>query len=532
MMPTLMHHVTENGVIPLLTSRTSGSTPSSSASICKILGATLPSSLSVPACSKTLDVNPLWVQSSSVSSTSSEHQSIFVPNSLIPLSSGLSLAAPHLQLGVAGDKASPAMSTALTSPIQNLAIPVRPSLMYQLMSSACGTRPLLAAPVLTVLPSASNLMTQQSLLFANSMTANNQHNIDVQSVIKSINQVQPQDQVTAELISGKTPVKLVMAEPATGQTIPVTFPHDFSPVGTPLSSPHPRTLASIPPSELTSQHMELKAFAEDFKTRRIRLGFTQGAVGQSLAEKGYNNFAQSTISRFEQMQLSPANAATIKVILEKWLLEAECPETASNTTDDTFPQMAGRKRKKRAVFAPQTKSILDEFFAQNPRPNRQAIENISNKLDLLPEEVRVWFCNKRQKSKPSPSLSSHRSSFDRESSLSTSSSGVPSPTMSDGGMSQKRRSPSPPKTPFTIEELSKSSISSSLVFSPVHLSSPSMPQLGMVASVTQSTNLPLLFNGINSRAPAAAPFAGTTTTTQLFNNPLMPQFVTPAQSTA
>jgi len=59
---------------------------------------------------------------------------------------------------------------------------------------------------------------------------------------------------------------------------------------------------------MTPHYTELKNFAEEFKTRRIRLGFTQGAVGQSLADKGYNNFAQSTISRFEQMQLSPTNA--------------------------------------------------------------------------------------------------------------------------------------------------------------------------------------------------------------------------------
>ena len=43
------------------------------------------------------------------------------------------------------------------------------------------------------------------------------------------------------------------------------------------------TLASIPPEEMTPAYIELKVFADEFKTKRIQLGYTQGAVGQSLA---------------------------------------------------------------------------------------------------------------------------------------------------------------------------------------------------------------------------------------------------------
>lgn len=140
----------------------------------------------------------------------------------------------------------------------------------------------------------------------------------------------------------------------------------------------PRTLASLMLSEITPQYLELKAFAEEFKTKRIRLGYTQGAVGQSLAQKGYNNFAQSTISRFEQLQLSPANAAAIKQVLEKWLLDAESPDTQTSPLESPVgPLVNCRKRKKRAVFTAQTRNNLDEFFRQNPRPNRQMIENMA-----------------------------------------------------------------------------------------------------------------------------------------------------------
>ena len=260
----------------------------------------------------------------------------------------------------------------------------------------------------------------------------------------------------------------------------------------------PRTLAAIPLSEMTPQYSELKAFAEEFKNKRIRLGFTQGAVGQSLADKGYSNFAQSTISRFEQMQLSPTNAAAIKLVLEKWLQETENPDSAHSPSSSS-PVMASRKRKRRAVFTPQTKTTLENYFKQNPRPNRHIIETVAQELDLLPEEVRVWFCNKRQKEKQGGSVSSSTTavqvtaykypSYDRESSVSLSSSGANSPSsLYDSNNFQKRNSPSPPRntTPFTIEELSKSSSAGTkTISSPMCIANPfaTSPQ-GVVMALT------------------------------------------------
>ena len=56
-----------------------------------------------------------------------------------------------------------------------------------------------------------------------------------------------------------------------------------------------------------------------------------------------------------------------------------------------------RRRKKRAVFAPQVRRTLEASFEQNTRPSRRELEYLAGKLGLLFEEVRVWFCNKRQK---------------------------------------------------------------------------------------------------------------------------------------
>lgn len=217
------------------------------------------------------------------------------------------------------------------------------------------------------------------------------------------------------------------------------------------------TLASIPPEEMTPAHHELKEFAEEFKTKRIQLGYTQGAVGQSLAERGYSNFAQSTISRFEQMQLSPSNAAAIMVVLKRWLHEAENPDAVTSSNDSSCPP---RKRKKRVVYTPQALSVLNKYFQQEPRPNRQIIEMVAQELDLLPEEVRVWFCNKRQKHKIS--------NGDMEETMVE----ALSPFSPDS-----RHTPSPPQTKFTIEELSKSSTTSPLSFTTHLTMSPSVPTL-------------------------------------------------------
>ena len=42
---------------------------------------------------------------------------------------------------------------------------------------------------------------------------------------------------------------------------------------------------------------ELEAFAKFFKQKRIKMGFTQGDVGQAMGKNYGNDFSQTTISR-------------------------------------------------------------------------------------------------------------------------------------------------------------------------------------------------------------------------------------------
>ncbi|RWS21772.1 POU domain: class 2: transcription factor 1-like isoform X5, partial [Leptotrombidium deliense] len=67
-----------------------------------------------------------------------------------------------------------------------------------------------------------------------------------------------------------------------------------------------RNRNDTPPDEMTDLE-ELEQFAKTFKQRRIKLGFTQGDVGLAMGKLYGNDFSQTTISRFEALNLSFKN---------------------------------------------------------------------------------------------------------------------------------------------------------------------------------------------------------------------------------
>ncbi|KAF1382705.1 hypothetical protein PFLUV_G00146530 [Perca fluviatilis] len=95
---------------------------------------------------------------------------------------------------------------------------------------------------------------------------------------------------------------------------------------TPIQSlPHSQTppkRLDTPTLEEPSDLEELEQFAKTFKQRRIKLGFTQGDVGLAMGKLYGNDFSQTTISRFEALNLSFKNMCKLKPLLEKWLNDA------------------------------------------------------------------------------------------------------------------------------------------------------------------------------------------------------------------
>uniref|UniRef100_A0A5F9CCQ9 POU domain protein n=1 Tax=Oryctolagus cuniculus TaxID=9986 RepID=A0A5F9CCQ9_RABIT len=158
-----------------------------------------------------------------------------------------------------------------------------------------------------------------------------------------------------------------------------------------LNSHDPHSDEDTPTSD------DLEQFAKQFKQRRIKLGFTQADVGLALGTLYGNVFSQTTICRFEALQLSFKNMCKLKPLLNKWLEEADS-STGSPTSIDKIAAQ-GRKRKKRTSIEVSVKGALESHFLKCPKPSAQEITNLADSLQLEKEVVRVWFCNRRQKEK-------------------------------------------------------------------------------------------------------------------------------------
>lgn len=130
-------------------------------------------------------------------------------------------------------------------------------------------------------------------------------------------------------------------------------------------------------------------------------GYTQGDVGLAMGKLYGNDFSQTTISRFEALNLSFKNMCKLKPLLERWLKDADAslnnPGVMSNSHNQ--PDAIGRRRKKRTSIETTVRVSLEKAFMQNPKPTSEEITNLADSLCMEKEVVRVWFCNRRQKEK-------------------------------------------------------------------------------------------------------------------------------------
>ncbi|XP_072835907.2 POU domain, class 3, transcription factor 1 [Pogona vitticeps] len=164
------------------------------------------------------------------------------------------------------------------------------------------------------------------------------------------------------------------------------------------SPPHLGHPGHEPPSDEDAPSSDdLEQFAKQFKQRRIKLGFTQADVGLALGTLYGNVFSQTTICRFEALQLSFKNMCKLKPLLNKWLEETDSSTGSPANLDKIAAQ--GRKRKKRTSIEVGVKGALESHFLKCPKPSAHEITSLADTLQLEKEVVRVWFCNRRQKEK-------------------------------------------------------------------------------------------------------------------------------------
>ncbi|XP_048095118.1 POU domain, class 2, transcription factor 1b isoform X2 [Alosa alosa] len=176
----------------------------------------------------------------------------------------------------------------------------------------------------------------------------------------------------------------------------------------PLTQSTPKRM-DTPSLEEPSDLEELEQFAKTFKQRRIKLGFTQGDVGLAMGKLYGNDFSQTTISRFEALNLSFKNMCKLKPLLEKWLNDAVCAENLTSDQALSSPSSLGspglgmeglnRRRKKRTSIETNIRVALEKSFLENQKPTSEEITMIADQLNMEKEVIRVWFCNRRQKEK-------------------------------------------------------------------------------------------------------------------------------------
>lgn len=143
---------------------------------------------------------------------------------------------------------------------------------------------------------------------------------------------------------------------------------------------------------------EVESFVNEFKTKRVKLGYTQAHVGAALALVHGPEFSQTTISRFEGLQLSFPNHKKIIPILRRWLESVENPTKRRHSSPNGLHgnnQNINSKRRKRTTISSNSKEILEQYYQTNPLPSTEEIGNLSNNLALDKRVIRIWFQNRR-----------------------------------------------------------------------------------------------------------------------------------------
>ncbi|XP_068185461.1 POU domain, class 2, transcription factor 1b isoform X6 [Antennarius striatus] len=222
-----------------------------------------------------------------------------------------------------------------------------------------------------------------------------------QSILQTQNLLTQLPPSQANLLPTQPSINLAN-QPATPNRTTAATPIQSLPIG---QTP-PKRL-DTPTLEEPSDLEELEQFAKTFKQRRIKLGFTQGDVGLAMGKLYGNDFSQTTISRFEALNLSFKNMCKLKPLLEKWLNDAEnltSDQALSSPSGLGSPGMGiegiNRRRKKRTSIETNIRVALEKsFLEQNQKPTSEEIAMIADQLNMEKEVIRVWFCNRRQKEK-------------------------------------------------------------------------------------------------------------------------------------
>ncbi|CAI5454269.1 unnamed protein product [Caenorhabditis angaria] len=274
-------------------------------------------------------------------------------------------------------------------------------------------------------PSLGFALGNNSLDFANAQT-----NGLLQTPLISPSSSLLQSLMTAQNATNPLPKKPENRPPVVSQTLKATKRRLFT------DDERARAEAANLNNEERIDMSDLEAFAQTFKKQRIKFGFTQGDVGVALGKRYGTDFSQTTISRFEALNLSFKNMCKLRPLLKEWLADVEAAIEGGATITDLIERRSSsalqpptvhdihvfqatseasnspvpviqnllvnrdqhvKRRRKRTNLDLNQRASLDAYFNMNPRPDHDRMTEIANALELDRDVVRVWFCNRRQK---------------------------------------------------------------------------------------------------------------------------------------
>ena len=214
-----------------------------------------------------------------------------------------------------------------------------------------------------------------------------------------------------------------------------------------------------------------------------------------------NDFSQTTISRFEALNLSFKNMCKLKPLLSKWLEDANSltsnqSAVSGSDTESSSQDSISRRRKKRTSIETTIRVSLEKTFLTNPKPTGEEIAQLADNLNMEKEVIRVWFCNRRQKEKrinPPSSLSQIQviNQFNVASTQASvaSSSGLPSVTSAVGEAK-----------PVTLYGPNSATNGTTLTITPSNLSNQVFTVLPSKVDKLISDNQTVLMNAIGNKS--------------------------------
>ena len=146
----------------------------------------------------------------------------------------------------------------------------------------------------------------------------------------------------------------------------------------------------------------MKEFARRFKTQREKLGYSCGALAHQLMIRYGVQFTENKVAKFEAGQLDFQEMHSIKCYVECWLLDTVKAQGGNVDSIKELTRELSPKHvtcKKRTAIPKEQKDLLEIEFVVNPHPSASQLDEISSKLVMDKNVVRVWFCNRRQKVK-------------------------------------------------------------------------------------------------------------------------------------